>query len=53
MKRLCAWCKKDLDTGKQLTDEEYKRLSEGATHGMCPDCYDKEVRKLEGLDKRK
>jgi len=44
MIRLCAWCKKDLDTGKQLSDEEYKELSKkAASHGMCKECYDKEM----------
>ena len=29
--RLCAWCKKDIETGKQLTDVEYKEASKEAT----------------------
>ncbi len=41
MRRLCAWCRKDLDTGKQLSEEEYKTASLEATHGMCPECYKK------------
>lgn len=36
--RLCAWCKKDLDTDRQLTDAEYKAQSPLATHGICPPC---------------
>lgn len=43
MRRLCAWCKRDLDTGDQLTDEEYTKLSEDASHGMCLPCYGKAV----------
>ena len=46
MKRLCSWCKKDIDTGEQLTDEEYKRLSEDATHGMCPECYREQTKRI-------
>ena len=42
MKRICAWCKKDLDTGEQLTEEQYKIASQDASHGMCPEC-DKKV----------
>ena len=38
MMRLCAWCKKDMDTGRQLTDEEYNACEETATHGICPKC---------------
>ena len=43
MIRLCAWCKKDLDTGEQLTDAKYKELSKSASHGMCSECFRKEV----------
>ena len=42
MIRLCAWCKKDLDTGKQLTDEEYKEISKDASHGICEECLKKQ-----------
>jgi len=38
MRRLCAWCQKDLDTGKQLTPEEYETASPEATHGICKEC---------------
>jgi len=51
VKRLCSWCKTDMDTGEKLTDEEYIRLSEEATHGMCGDCYKKEVEKMDQTDK--
>ncbi len=50
MRRICAWCKTDLDTEEQLTDEEYKRISESGetTHGVCEDCYEKETKAMEG-----
>jgi len=41
LQRICAWCKKDMDTGKQLTDDEYKILNKEATHGICPECSKK------------
>ncbi|KKM71794.1 hypothetical protein LCGC14_1426990 [marine sediment metagenome] len=43
-RRICAWCKIDLETGEQLTDEEYNLtcLPEAEeTHGMCPDCSER------------
>ena len=43
MKLLCAWCKKDMNTGEQLTNDEYFKLSEAAAHGICPEC----ARKME------
>lgn len=43
LQRICAWCKKDMDTGRQLTDEEYKALELEATHGICPECSEKEA----------
>ena len=43
LQRICSWCKKDMDTGRQLTDTEYKELSKVATHGMCPECLEKET----------
>lgn len=48
--RLCAWCKKDIETGKQLTDVEYKEASKEATHGMCRDCYREQINKMEGTN---
>ena len=39
MIRICAWCKKNIDTGKQLTDKQYKALESTATHGICKSCY--------------
>ena len=45
MRRLCAWCKKDLDTKIQLSDDEYDRVTNTATHGICDECLGKEVRK--------
>ncbi len=41
IKKLCAWCRKDIDTGEQLTDEEYNALEKVATHGICPACLTK------------
>ena len=41
LQRICAWCKKDLDTGRQLTDEEYLAVNETATHGICPKCSER------------
>jgi len=43
LKVLCAWCKKDMGTGQQLTDDEYKILSKDATHGICQECLKKEL----------
>jgi hypothetical protein len=47
---ICSWCKKVRDDAgywKQL--EEYIRCHSQAdfTHGICPDCMDKESSKLE------
>ena len=38
IRRHCAWCKKDIDTGEQLTEQEYERLRAVATHGICENC---------------
>ncbi len=38
IRRVCAWCKKDMDTGEHLTDEEYERLRAEAIHGICENC---------------
>jgi len=35
---ICAWCKKDIKTGRQLTDEEYIAVNSTASHGICPEC---------------
>jgi len=47
MRRLCAWCLKDIETGEQLTDVEYIKVD--ATHGMCEACYKLEGDKAFGL----
>ena len=47
MRRLCAWCRKDLDTGQQLTDEQYKIASQEASHGICKEC-ERKLFPLEG-----
>ncbi len=49
MRRLCAWCRKDQDTGQQLTEAEYKEASPGASHGCCQEC---EVKYFKGEPKR-
>ena len=38
LKRICAWCKKDIETGQQLSGEEYIAVNPTATHGMCREC---------------
>ncbi|KKM99295.1 hypothetical protein LCGC14_1149310 [marine sediment metagenome] len=46
MIRVCAWCKKDLETGRQLTDAEfdaYAALETASTHGICPECSEKQL----------
>jgi len=43
MKVICAWCK------KQLPDKDGKGI-EGTSHGMCPECLEKELKKLEVTD---
>jgi len=48
MRRLCSWCLKDIETGEQLTDAEYKAEVD-ATHGMCEACYKLEGDKAFGL----
>ena len=45
MRRLCAWCRKDKDTGEHLTDAEYEAASKNATNGICEECLDKEIKK--------
>lgn len=45
--RVCAWCRIDLDTGQQLTIEEYQLtcLPDSKTsHGICPECKEKGFR---------
>lgn len=42
--RVCAWCRKDIDTGEQLTDKEYEATTvPGAqvSHAICPVCREK------------
>jgi len=43
MKIICAWCKKIIEEGKE-PDEE-------SSHGICPECYDKELAKLKKEEK--
>lgn len=34
MKRICAWCKKELSENNKETPADSKQIS----HGICPDC---------------
>jgi hypothetical protein len=36
---VCAWCKKDLGEKPPLDDKSI-------THGMCKECFDKEMEKI-------
>jgi len=49
LKRVCAWCKKDLGV-KKLEKPQWLKKSETITHGICDDCFKKQ---MEGLRKRK
>jgi hypothetical protein len=44
MKRLCAWCRRDMDTREILSEDEYKKQSKNATHGMCQECLEKQLK---------
>ncbi len=46
MFRKCAWCQKDLGEIEPLED---KNIS----HGICPDCFDKELADLEAKYRKK
>lgn len=39
MKRVCAWCQKDMGEVPPLEDT-------GTTHGICEDCFRKETAKI-------
>lgn len=41
---ICAWC------GKYLGEKEG---IDGDTHGICPDCYEKEIGKIKTKKKEK
>ena len=43
MKIICAWCKKII--------KERKEPDEKASHGIYPECYDKELAKLKKEEK--
>jgi hypothetical protein len=46
---ICAYCKKVREkTGTWVSVEKYVRDISGAepSHGICPQCYEKEVRQL-------
>jgi DNA-directed RNA polymerase subunit RPC12/RpoP len=40
MKVICAWCKRELSSGKEDDDGP-------TSHGICPECYQKEIEKSE------
>ncbi len=42
-KVVCAWCGKDLGTKKGIN---------GTSHGMCKECYDEEMEKMEKEKKK-
>lgn len=37
---ICAWCKADMG----------EKEGEGVSHGICQECYDKEITKLKPED---
>jgi len=40
IKRICAWCKKEMGEKEVPDDSKYE-----ATHGICPDCREREFPK--------
>lgn len=55
---ICAWCGRRIEdeTGAWLTVEDYIEAHSDATftHGMCPDCYEKQHQKaMKLVDERK
>jgi hypothetical protein len=46
--RICGWCRKVCHGGEWLTMEEYfnSKFSTQTSHGMCPECLKKGVRRL-------
>ncbi|HUV46316.1 MAG TPA: hypothetical protein VMW45_04540 [Dehalococcoidia bacterium] len=50
MRIVCSRCGKEIkDIAPQLPGEEwirfYNRVMNSATHGLCPECYEKETGK--------
>lgn len=43
MKIICAWCGKDMGE-KEPTQGKWK---DEITHGMCEECYKKEIEEIE------
>ena len=46
---VCAWCKKvrnDQNYWRQVDEYLREEAGVGVTHGMCPDCFDRELTKL-------
>lgn len=46
--RICAWCRKVCHDGDWLTMEDYfsSNFSTRTSHGMCPECLEKEVEEI-------
>ena len=48
MKTVCAYCKKTIS----CDDREYNEDgSEKISHGICPECYEKQIKELDELRK--
>jgi hypothetical protein len=48
---ICAWCDRIQDSeGSWQTIEAYlgRKLDTQVTHGMCPACYQREIKAVEG-----
>jgi hypothetical protein len=43
MLQACAWCSKELEKVKA---EEYEAERMATTHGICPECYQAEIEKI-------
>lgn len=43
-RKICAWCEKDMG---HLDDKP------GDSHGICPDCLEKQRKEIEDLKKKK
>ncbi len=42
MRRICAWCKKDMDGNVETLNQSVM-----ITHTICPECYDGQIKQLE------
>lgn len=44
MRHVCAWCHKDMETGRILSPEEYeatRTLEANVSHTICEECGEK------------